>query len=262
MKIITPSRDYPIVIPHGIPTNEFHGWMQTISDAVNNFEGSGGCDNCATKEQGERADIAYEDRFKWDGSPMDNPAAGRASLQLGSAATRPSTDFATYAQGQKADIAYTPDNVPEAGRNLLMAATVEDQQVLLNIPGVVDGFFVPTLAGSTNAGSPVYTKQQGFFCKIGSVTFITIELEWTSTSGMLGWLEVHGIPFECLFSGTILAHYSGWNVGTPKPYAEILDGQSKISLKTISTGGAVANITSSTVNAGGRVVISGQYVTG
>lgn len=62
----------------------------------------------ATAAQGQLAETAYADRFKWDGSAaaLANPAAGRASLQLGSAATRPSTDFATAFQGGRAETAY------------------------------------------------------------------------------------------------------------------------------------------------------------
>lgn len=57
--------------------------------------------------------------LKWDGSPVPNPAAARASLQLGSAAVRPSTDFATAHQGDKADGALQANAVSAVGQGLI-----------------------------------------------------------------------------------------------------------------------------------------------
>lgn len=73
----------------------------------------------------------HAERLKWDGSPMANPASGRASLQLGSAAVRPATDFATAYQGGLAETAYAerfnwnggPLANPAAGRASLQLAS-------------------------------------------------------------------------------------------------------------------------------------------
>ncbi len=51
-------------------------------------------------------DTAYTDRNKWDGGSTGlNASTGRTSLGLGTAATTASTDYATAAQGAKADSA-------------------------------------------------------------------------------------------------------------------------------------------------------------
>ena len=51
-------------------------------------------------------DTAYTDRNKWDGGSTGlNAATGRTSLGLGTAATTAATDYATAAQGAKADSA-------------------------------------------------------------------------------------------------------------------------------------------------------------
>jgi hypothetical protein len=51
-------------------------------------------------------DTAYTDRLKWDGGSTGlNASTGRTSLGLGTAATTASTDYATAAQGAKADTA-------------------------------------------------------------------------------------------------------------------------------------------------------------
>jgi len=51
-------------------------------------------------------DTAYTDRLKWDGGSTGlNASTGRTSLGLGTAATTASTDYATAAQGAKADSA-------------------------------------------------------------------------------------------------------------------------------------------------------------
>jgi len=51
-------------------------------------------------------DTAYTDRLKWDGGSTGlNASTGRTSLGLGTAATTAATDYATAAQGAKADSA-------------------------------------------------------------------------------------------------------------------------------------------------------------
>ena len=61
-------------------------------------------------------DTAYSDRFKWDGGSTGLTAStARTSLGLGTAATTAATDYATAAQGTKADTAYGWGNHASAG---------------------------------------------------------------------------------------------------------------------------------------------------
>lgn len=86
---------------------KLHTMHTRINQLISEFNALAG--DHATAAQGLLAETAYADRFKWDGSPaaLANPAAGRASLQLGSSATRPASDFATYHQGSLAEEAHT-----------------------------------------------------------------------------------------------------------------------------------------------------------
>ena len=57
-------------------------------------------------------DTAYTDRLKWDGGSTGlNASTGRTSLGLGTAATTASSDYATAAQGAKADTAVQPGSL-------------------------------------------------------------------------------------------------------------------------------------------------------
>lgn len=82
-------------------------------------------------------DAAFTQRRTWDGGDQHlNAANGRASLQLGSAAQAAATDFATAAQGSKADTAIQPGTLTTAlaGKADLVGGLVPSSQ----LPGFVD----------------------------------------------------------------------------------------------------------------------------
>lgn len=81
--------------------------------------------NHATAAQGALAETAHAQRLWWDGSAsaLTNPAVGRASLQLGSSATRPATDFATASQGSLAQSAMQPGSFTVVGNAFRQIAT-------------------------------------------------------------------------------------------------------------------------------------------
>lgn len=80
-------------------------------------------------------DTAYTDRNKWDGGATGlNAATGRTSLGLGTAATTASTDYATAAQGTKADTAYGWGNHATYGY-LTSSSTLDASK----LSGTIDG---------------------------------------------------------------------------------------------------------------------------
>jgi hypothetical protein len=60
-----------------------------------------------------------------------------------------------------------------------------------------EGTFVPTIAGTTSAGTGTYTTQIGRYTKIGRVVTVDINITWTAHTGT-GGLEIDGLPFSVL----------------------------------------------------------------
>lgn len=90
-----------------------------------------------TDSRQEDWDAAFTQRRTWDGGNQHlNAANGRASLQLGSAAQAATTDFATAAQGGKADTAIQPGTLTAAlaSKADLIGGLVPSSQ----LPGFVD----------------------------------------------------------------------------------------------------------------------------
>jgi hypothetical protein len=105
-------------------------------------------------------DTAYTDRNKWDGGATGLVAAtGRTSLGLGTAATTASTDYATAAQGAKADTALqsiTSGNVTTAlGFTPYDAANPSGYT---SNTGTVTSVALTTPTGLSVTGSPVTTS--------------------------------------------------------------------------------------------------------
>lgn len=108
------TEHYELPLPH--PDADLQDDVAKLRNALKNID-------ALMFEVEQRLNISYSDRFKWDGSPLANPAAGRASLQLASAATRPASDFATAAQGAAADTALAQSMRWNGGNAGLNAAT-------------------------------------------------------------------------------------------------------------------------------------------
>jgi hypothetical protein len=105
-------------------------------------------------------DTAYTDRNKWDGGATGLVAAtGRTSLGLGTAATTDATDYATAAQGAKADTALqsiTSGNVTSALGYTPYNAT--NPAGYTNNTGTVTSVALTTPTGLSVTGSPVTTS--------------------------------------------------------------------------------------------------------
>ena len=73
-----------------------------------------------------------------------------------------------------------------------------------------EGTFVPTVRGSTVAGTGVYTSQVGFYTKVGRLVTISVNLSWTAVTSGTGNLQFSGLPF--IASNTSGA-YNGISIG-------------------------------------------------
>jgi hypothetical protein len=103
-------------------------------------------------------DTAYTDRNKWDGGSTGlNAATGRTSLGLGTAATTAATDYATAAQGAKADTALQAETYTGTVTSVAMSVPTG-----LSVSGtpitssgtlavtLTAGYSIPTTSSQTN----------------------------------------------------------------------------------------------------------------
>ena len=108
-------------------------------------------------------DTAYSDRLKWDGGSTGLTAStGRTSLGLGTAATTAATDYATAAQGGKADTAYGWGNHASAGYLTTETYTGTVTSVAMTVPTGLSVSGTPitgtgTLAVTLSAGYSIPT---------------------------------------------------------------------------------------------------------
>ena len=73
-----------------------------------------------------------------------------------------------------------------------------------------EGTFVPTVRGSTVAGTGVYTTQAGLYTKVGRLVTITVYLNWTAVTLGTGNLQFAGLPFTASSSPVT---YNGISIG-------------------------------------------------
>ncbi len=55
--------------------------------------------------------------------------------------------------------------------------------------------WLPTVAGSTAAGTPVYLRQMGYYHRIGAVLFLEAFIEWATNTGATGNQLIASLPF-------------------------------------------------------------------
>ena len=65
-----------------------------------------------------------------------------------------------------------------------------------------EGTWTPTLVGQSTAGSPTYTDQTGTYTKIGNRVICHVRVDWTALGGLLGNVEIHGLPFTSFNSAS------------------------------------------------------------
>ncbi len=79
-------------------------------------------------------------------------------------------------------------------------------------PVTSQGTWVPVLAGSSVAGTPVYTSQGGSYEQIGRQVTIRFSVAVSAVTGIAGNVQISGLPFPCGsdFGMVCFSEFSGW----------------------------------------------------
>jgi hypothetical protein len=104
----------------------------------------------------------------------------------------------TFASGTSGHRCSATDNIFDNGYT--MTNDSSSLLVMDTFAGYKDGTFTPTIEGSTGAGTGTYTKQQGWYTRIGKLVFIAVDIGWSAHDGT-GNIVLAGLPYASLSSG-------------------------------------------------------------
>jgi hypothetical protein len=95
------------------------------------------------------------------------------------------------------------------------------------------GTFTPVLYGSTTAGSPTYSFQQGKYTRIGNICIARVAISWTALGSATGEMRISGLPFlsynDVLNQGFASTHfYSSLSLPAGKILTAYVDDNSDI----------------------------------
>jgi len=127
-----------------------------------------------------------------------------------------------------------------------------------------EGTFTPTVEGSTAAGSGTYTKQKGFYVKVGNVVHFTVYVVWTALSGATGGMRVANLPFTCGTDADNLAGLGAGFVSNVTLTANnvlsfyTLPSTTKMDFAQTPVGGGAAGAVS--IDTAGTVILGGSYL--
>lgn len=76
-----------------------------------------------------------------------------------------------------------------------------------------EGTFTPTVYGSISNGTATYTIRNGAYRKIGSVVFISVDVEWAGHTGT-GNMIVGGSPFSTISAVSVTSYLADIAVGS------------------------------------------------
>ena len=125
-----------------------------------------------------------------------------------------------------------------------------------------EGTFVPTMAGTTGAGTGTYSIQTGFYTKIGNTVFFRLRLDWSAHTGT-GSIIIDQLPFV---SSSTANSFSSISIGylnnialTASSIATALIGanQAFVTLQQYASGGGASSSVS--IDTSGGIMLSGFY---
>lgn len=144
-------------------------------------------------------------------------------------------------------------HIDDAAHRRLIAAAVNKIQELQE--------FTPTIVGTSAAGAGTYTKQQGYYQRIGHLIFVKGYLTWTAHTGT-GNMDVGGLPVTSddltdSHSPVILNVDSIGLTANKVAQGYVVPDSNLVTLIQVPTGGgAIAAIP---IDPAGTVIFSGWY---
>lgn len=121
-----------------------------------------------------------------------------------------------------------------------------------------EGTFVPTVIGTTTAGTGTYTAQVGRYTKVGNRVYFTISIIWTAHTGT-GNIQIGSLPFTPI---TITNYPTALSFGasnltySDQVFAYVNSGLPTIAISTFSTGSALTPLAMDTA---ASIYVSGHY---
>jgi len=139
------------------------------------------------------------------------------------------------------------------------------EQTAQNVNGVfrnhldVDGSqYIPTLAGSSTAGSFTYTRQGAYVLRQGLMTDVWFEVRWSSAGGATGQLRLN-LPYrqtkisDLFFVGSCYMNQAPFPVGATQAVILGIAGTYQITFQAYGTG-----IDTSAINVYGSGAVGGH----
>ena len=120
-----------------------------------------------------------------------------------------------------------------------------------------EGTFTPIIIGSSTAGTATYNTQVGAYRKIGSLVYISIQLDYTSGNGS-GNLLISGLPFSNSVSGQIAIRADSIALSA-NSYPTAVVGSSVVNIQQNATG--TSAIASVSYDGTGFLQVGGCYIT-
>lgn len=126
-----------------------------------------------------------------------------------------------------------------------------------------EGTWTPTIIGTSTAGTGTYTNQVGVYTRIGRQVTVSLSLQWSAHTGT-GNMRIAGLPFTPAninyinFAATIGSFDSITLNAGYYPAAEVLQGETKISLLQFPTGGG--GVASVAMDTAGYLTITATYI--
>lgn len=134
------------------------------------------------------------------------------------------------------------------------------------IPDLEEDTFVPTIAGSTVAGTPTYTNQYGFYYVIGDYVFFDYNVAISAIGGMTGNVVLGGLPFTVKNTAN---RFPAFSVGTfnnvtfPAGANQVVAkgnlNTTNLILSFIQSGGSLVSVAIADIGANFNIRVSGSY---
>lgn len=145
------------------------------------------------------------------------------------------------------------------GRSVLTAASTSASRTAI---GTVEGTFVPTIVGTTSAGTGTYTSQQGTYQQYGNRVVFALRVAWTAHTGT-GNMRIAGLPVAAASTPTNvpvnLFFLNTTSSSGQWPMGMVIASSQQIGIYQTQTGGGPASLTETTLDTAAEFYVAGTY---